>query len=136
MILGQRGLRRTRYASISQIQQPDLRWVTQPGIGAALPANLNFAGVAGGQNQLQAVAIDLRVAEKLIVIRQPRRQLGLDPGRQTTELQAMLIEVVAGGYIPAQQGFTIGLRLNTEVERLLGGKEIGLLAVARQQRAG
>ena len=79
--------------------------VAQPGIGAALPADLDLTAGACRDQQLNAVAIDLGCAKKLIAVFQPLRQLRGMRGLQPVELEALLIQIVRVGYFPLQTGF-------------------------------
>src|SRR3546814_2544356 len=85
---------------------------------AALETDLDLTGGAGGNLQLQRLAIHLLIAEKLVAVGFTFRQLRLLRLGKTVEFESLLIQVVAVGDLPEQLGFT-GVQA-------FGGKHKGL----------
>ncbi|MCY1443047.1 hypothetical protein D9M71_594430 [compost metagenome] len=96
---------RARQGLPAQIHDLGLWRITQAGIGTALEADLDLAGRACRDLQLKALAINLLFAEEFITVEFPLRQRGMLVDRQTVELQALLIQVIAIGNLPEQLGF-------------------------------
>ncbi|MNG12746.1 hypothetical protein D3C84_963800 [compost metagenome] len=103
--LVRRFIGRAQGVRVAQVHDPGLRWITQPGIGAALVTDLDLTAGARRDLQLHPLAIDLLFTKKLVAVGFALRQRGMLVGRQTVELQAFLIQVIAVGNLPEQLGF-------------------------------
>ncbi len=91
----------------------------------SLEADLDLARGTGRNLQLQRLAIDLLVAEKLVAVGFTLRQLGFLRLGQAIELEALLIQVVPIGDLPEQLGFTGVQAFGGKHERLFHRQEIG-----------
>ncbi|MNX82536.1 hypothetical protein D3C86_1142700 [compost metagenome] len=91
---------------IAQVHGPGLRRITQTGIGTALVTDLDLTARASRNFQFKALAVDLLFTEKLVAVGFAFWQRGMLPDRQSVELQAFLVQVIAVGDLPIELGFT------------------------------
>jgi hypothetical protein len=107
----------------AQIHDLGLRRITQTGIGTALEAHLELTGSAGRDLQFQTLAVNLLLTKELVTVRFAFRQDGMLVNRQTIELQAFLIKVIAVGDLPIELGFTGFKAFGGEDKRLFHRQE-------------
>ncbi|MNH95814.1 hypothetical protein D3C73_484660 [compost metagenome] len=91
---------------IAQVHDPGLRRITQTGIGTTLVTDLDLAAGTRWYLQFQTLAVDLLFTEKLVAVGFTFRQRRVLPDRQSIELQAFLVQVVAVGDLPIELCFT------------------------------
>ena len=121
LILGLRGGGDGRVAA--QVHGDRLRRIAQARIGAALPAELDLAGGAGGDLHFQALAIHLLLAKELVAMGFTLGQHGFFG--QAVELHALLVQVVTVGNLPKQLGFAAFKTFGGKGEGFAHREEVG-----------